>query len=588
MMWAVFDHLWQSTLFVCAAGLLALALRGHSARARYWTWFAASLKFLVPFALLESAGGWLASRWLTPGTGATALYQPIVDAVGRISTPFAATTPTPATAAATAAAAPAPAAHAGFALHLPHLTLWLAGVWLAGTIAVVAVWSIRWLRLLAVVRAAGTLDVAAPIPVKATSSRVEPGLVGLFRPVLLLPDGLSGHLSPLEIRSLIAHEVSHLRRRDNLTAAIHMLVEAVFWFYPLTWWLGRRLLAERERACDESVLASGHDPEVYAEGILKVCRFYIQAPLACAAGVSGADLKKRIEVIMSSPAVRRMSTATRLALVLAGSAGLAAPVLYGLISAPAAAASAAAQTLASNADPSPGANATPAQAADMTPQAQRKYEQTRPQKEVPFNPADFDRFVGYYRLGGNFAHVYRTGNRYYLQLTGQPAVEQFPESPTEFFATAVAAQMSFESGPGGRVTAMVIHQNGMLVSFARVSQAEFDAGSAELSERVEANKPSPGTRAMLLSYIKDIEQGRPLNYDTMTPELAAAARQQAAPGAALIRKQGAFESLEFARVLPNGGNMYVATFARGKLVWVIMPLTKDGKVPGMVFRPFPM
>ena len=75
--------------------------------------------------------------------------------------------------------------------------------------------------------------------------------------------------------------------------------------------------------------------------------------------------------------------------------------------------------------------------------------------------------------------------------------------------------------------------------------------------------------------------------DTMTPQLAAAARQQSSQSAALVRKQGAFESLAFARVLPNGADMYIATFARGKLMWMIMPLTKDGKVSGMIFRPFP-
>jgi beta-lactamase regulating signal transducer with metallopeptidase domain len=589
----VFDHLWQSTLFACGAGLLALALRRHSARARYWLWFAASVKFLVPFSLLESAGSWLAPR-----ADVTVLSQPVLEAVGRFSTPFAAiptaATPTAATALA-AATPPISATHVGALqfglLHSPDTTAWLAGVWLAGTIVFVAVWTARWLRLLAVVRTARAVGVEAPMPVKATSSRIEPGLVGLLRPVLLLPDGLDAHLSPQEIRSLVSHEVCHLRRRDNLTAAIHMIVEAVFWFYPLTWWLGTRLVAERERACDESVLASGHDPEVYAEGILKVCRFYVQAPLACTAGVSGADLKKRIEVIMSSPAVRRISVATRLSIALVGLASLAGPVLYGLISAPAVGAPVAAhvtsvQTTSPQTTTSAATRSTPpAGASDIET---RTYEQTRPQREVPFNPTDFDKYAGYYRgNNGSFAHVYRTGDRYFLQLTGQPPAEFFPESPTEFFATIVAAQMSFVVGPDGRVTGMVIHQSGLLLSFPRVSKAEFDAGGAELARRVKDNTPSPGTRDMVLSYIEALEQGRQQNYDTMTPELAAAARQQSAQAAAAIRKEGAFESLEFSRVLPSGANMYIATFTRGQLMWVIMPLTKDGKVPGMVFRPFP-
>ena len=58
-----------------------------------------------------------------------------------------------------------------------------------------------------------------------------------------------------------------------------MLVEALFWFYPMVWLIGARLIVERERACDESVLARGHDREVYAGGILKVCKFCLQSPL---------------------------------------------------------------------------------------------------------------------------------------------------------------------------------------------------------------------------------------------------------------------------------------------------------------------
>jgi bla regulator protein BlaR1 len=51
------SHLWQSTLFAAAAGLLALAFRKNRAQVRYWLWFSASLKFVLPFSLLMSPGG---------------------------------------------------------------------------------------------------------------------------------------------------------------------------------------------------------------------------------------------------------------------------------------------------------------------------------------------------------------------------------------------------------------------------------------------------------------------------------------------------------------------------------------------------
>jgi bla regulator protein blaR1 len=64
--------------------------------------------------------------------------------------------------------------------------------------------------------------------------------------------------------AIITHELCHRRRRDNMAAAVHMLVQVVFWFHPLVWWIGARLLGERECACDEEVLRLGNDAQAYA------------------------------------------------------------------------------------------------------------------------------------------------------------------------------------------------------------------------------------------------------------------------------------------------------------------------------------
>src|SRR5207249_5075322 len=126
-----------------------------------------------------------------------------------------------------------------------------------------------------------------------------PGVVGLFRPILLLPASIEERLTMLQLDAVLAHELCHVRRRDNLTSAIHMIVEAIFWFHPLVWWIGARLVEERERACDEAVLSLGSEPHDYAEAILKVCSQYVESPLACTSGVSGSDLKKRIQAILA-------------------------------------------------------------------------------------------------------------------------------------------------------------------------------------------------------------------------------------------------------------------------------------------------
>src|SRR5437899_9056139 len=105
-----------------------------------------------------------------------------------------------------------------------------------------------------------------------------------------------------------------------------MIVEAIFWFHPLVWWIGAKLVEERERACDEDVLRLGSEPRVYAEGILNVCKHYLQSPLSCVAGVTGSNLKKRIEAIMSTRIVSKLNFPRKVALAVLGITAVTTPI----------------------------------------------------------------------------------------------------------------------------------------------------------------------------------------------------------------------------------------------------------------------
>jgi hypothetical protein len=124
-----------------------------------------------------------------------------------------------------------------------------------------------------------------------------------------------------------------VRRRDNLAAAssarrIRLLV------YPLIWWIGARMVEERERACDEDVVRLGNEPHVYAEGILNICKFYLQSPLPYASGVTGGDLKKRIDAIMNSPLSPGLTLARKLLLAAVGLTAVGGPVFIGTLHIP--------------------------------------------------------------------------------------------------------------------------------------------------------------------------------------------------------------------------------------------------------------
>jgi uncharacterized protein (TIGR03435 family) len=310
----VANHLWQSTLFAAAAWLLTLALRKNHAGVRYKVWLAASIKFLIPFSLLVAAGSQFAWR-----TSPAMEPSPVFHAMDQISQPFA----LPADRVQPVAAAPS-----SNLLPAVLLVVWFVGF----TISAVA-WYRWWQRFRAAIRIATPLPLDLPVPVMTSPERLEPGVFGIRNPVLLLPEGIGDRLEPEQLRSILAHELCHVRRRDNLTAAMHMVVESVFWFYPLVWWIRVRLLEERENACDEEVLSLATDPEAYAEGILNVCKFYLQVP-PCVAGAAGANLRKRLERVLSRRLAVSLSLPKRLMLLGAGLCTIAGPIAIGLLNAP--------------------------------------------------------------------------------------------------------------------------------------------------------------------------------------------------------------------------------------------------------------
>ncbi|MDX1561353.1 MAG: M56 family metallopeptidase, partial [Gammaproteobacteria bacterium] len=223
-MWiTIANHLWQSTLFVLLIGALCHLLRHDGAHVRYWLWWAASVKFLLPFSLLTALGARFAD-W--------AALAPVPElwssTMTSVANPFTAT-------------------EASWSIGAVVLAAWLAGTGL-----VLTNWIVRAAKLRRVVESA-TQD-SAPlraagqwISVYRADARVEPGVIGILRTALLLPNGIEKRLTPAQLEAVLAHELCHIRRRDNLTAAVHMLVEAVFWFHPLVWWVGAKLIDERER-----------------------------------------------------------------------------------------------------------------------------------------------------------------------------------------------------------------------------------------------------------------------------------------------------------------------------------------------------
>jgi bla regulator protein BlaR1 len=306
------NHLWQSTLFAVVAAILTLAFRKNRAQVRYWLWLSASFKFLVPFAPLMTLGNnlWAAmvARHVAKGIAPPTVSLTMV----LIAQLFPNTL--------------------SFASSIPHaISFAIFLVWGCGFVNMAFLRFRGWLRIRAAVLTSAPIAIPAPVEIRSSACLLEPGIVGFLRPILLLPDGILKTLTPPQLEAVLEHEICHLRRRDNATAAIHMIVEAVFWFHPLVWWIGARLVEERERACDEAVLESGASRRIYAESIVKICELCVGSPLACVPGVTSADLKKRIVRIMTETAIHKLGLGRKLLLGTAGLVAIAAPIAFGLL-----------------------------------------------------------------------------------------------------------------------------------------------------------------------------------------------------------------------------------------------------------------
>jgi len=331
------NHLWQSTVVAGIAWLVTLVLRRDRASVRYGVWLAASLKFLIPFSLLVDIGGRFG--WHPIIVAAFTPHDVVLSAGSETLTDHALRI----TAHPSAGASTIQSTSRMWSL-MPYALLI---VWVAGAVALLSAWIVRWRRLSMIVRRSTPLTggpivdalrlaerragLARAMAVVSSDGSLEPGVFGILSPTLIWPSRLERHLAAGQKEAILAHEVAHVRRRDNLAAFMHLAAQAAFWFHPVVWWLGARLVEERERACDEAVVDAGSEQHAYAESILKTCRLFTESPLPCVSGVTGGNLKRRIEHIMTNETRRGLTVLKRCLLAAAGAAAIAVPFIVGVM-----------------------------------------------------------------------------------------------------------------------------------------------------------------------------------------------------------------------------------------------------------------
>lgn len=204
-----------------------------------------------------------------------------------------------------------------------HLFLLALVVWTAGAVAYLA-WALGAIAYCArrVARhrlpddaalAAQTADLARrlgvrrPVRLAIVDGPIGPLTYGWLRPLLVVPAELASKPAS-ELEPILAHELIHVRRGDAFVGLLQVVSQALWWFHPLAWLMNRGLCAERERCCDEEVIASlGYEPTQYGRGLLNVLKLKRQWTLPAAVpGIRPFEVtRRRLEYLVSQSGMLR-------------------------------------------------------------------------------------------------------------------------------------------------------------------------------------------------------------------------------------------------------------------------------------------
>ena len=266
--WTLLHALWQGAAFALLLGLLLIALRSYSARARY------IVSVGVLGAFLLTAGTSFLQLYSTSSVGGAA--GAVYTAQVQETTPPKATPAAPATystdndaKAQTATTVPFRERTVDyFDRHLPLIvTIWLLGVLvlqlrLLGRLAFTqrlrhygsqsfpAEWTEKLREL------EDRLRIRRTVQYLQSDRVTSPLTLGWLKPAVLFPTDLLDQLSRADAVAILGHELAHVRRHDFAVNLLQTFLTLFFFYHPAVWWMNQRITEEREHCCDDLALAA--------------------------------------------------------------------------------------------------------------------------------------------------------------------------------------------------------------------------------------------------------------------------------------------------------------------------------------------
>ncbi|MBA2305483.1 MAG: M56 family metallopeptidase, partial [Acidobacteria bacterium] len=277
----------KATLLLGAAAITTRVLRHSSAAARHLVWTAALIAVLI-LPIVSMA----IPQWRVP---LVTLSRSTAIGTGQLGGGDAASASTAAGMRArlgVSAQGPAQTAGGGRAPSESRRSLaWgtlLFGLWITGALVILTRLGIGMIAVQAMSRRTLTASNAAWLPLaRQLASDLGIGRItfrrsrhpsismpmawGVVRPVVVMPAEADGW-SRDRLRIVLLHELAHVKRADCLTHMLAQAACALYWMNPLAWMAARQARAERERACDDLVLACGTPGAEYADQLLQIAR----------------------------------------------------------------------------------------------------------------------------------------------------------------------------------------------------------------------------------------------------------------------------------------------------------------------------
>jgi hypothetical protein len=213
-----------------------------------------------------------------------------------------------------------------------------------------------------------------------------------------------------------------------------------------------------------------------------------------------------------------------------------------------------------------------------------------PAARFSLDAATLRRYVGHYRVGTTDTQAVVTvalsGTQLTMQPSGGPLLNITPQSATHFVLQMGGVEVGLDFATDGKspASALIVNQNGQIVTMPRMDDAAAARFNANLAARVQANTPLPGSQAAVNDWLSRMEKGQPPDYSRMAPQLAEVMKSNADRLASGISSLGALKTLSFQRVAPNGADSYLAQFDNGALQ-ILIVVDSKGVISGLLLQP---